>query len=550
MNKINRLILIIILSLVLIIMSVELYFLYKPVAPPIEHKVEFIIGEIKPISVNEKYTEMNVKVLVDNQERNELIMLDLSKFDTTKVGKSNVTYYILYDNMRYEKVVSVDILDTEAPKITLTGKNITLLIGEKYTEPGYTISDNYDKDLESKIIIKNDIDTSKTGKYEIKYTVTDSSGNTGEASRTVTVKKPNVVVATPPKEVKVETPKVVETSYDNTIKKNKFTSNSISIDGYLKNPLEENKLILKGDNEKEYNLTITNNNYSLSINPEEISNGTYKIYINEEPLLNKMAIIERLVRAKVGSKLVTFTYDSNDEVTVNITDHAYAYDILINPGHGGSDTGAVNEYIAEKEMNLIVSMYEKCRYEAHGLNVYMTRTSDVYNNKDFGPGSLIRLHKVAYEMGYYGAVSKIVYSNHHNSIGNNYYSGYEILVGGSLTSSQLSPELSIAGKLNNIMPITENHTRFYARDYDTERIYSKLNGETYTFKDNYAVNRIPLSIFNVKSIIYEGCYMSNKKDFNWYWQEGNWYEVSEAKIETYVTSLGINYNSDNSSCIG
>ena len=120
MNKIKRLILIIILSLVLIILSVELYFLYKPAEPPLEHKVEFIIGEVKPISVNDKYMEVDVKVLVDNQERNELIMLDLSNFDTTKVGKSNVTYYILYDNRRYEKVVSVDILDTEAPKITIS----------------------------------------------------------------------------------------------------------------------------------------------------------------------------------------------------------------------------------------------------------------------------------------------------------------------------------------------------------------------------------------------------------------------------------------------
>ena len=43
--------------------------------------------------------------------------------------------------------------------------------------------------------------------------------------------------------------------------------------------------------------------------------------------------------------------------------------------------------------------------------------------------------------------------------------------------------------------------------------------------------------------------MSNKEEFNWYWQQGNWYRVSEAKIETYINSLGITYNSDNSSCL-
>ena len=135
----------------------------------------------------------------------------------------------------------------------------------------------------------------------------------------------------------------------------------------------------------------------------------------------------------------------------------------------------------------------------------MTRTNDTYGAK-MGPSGLIDLHKVAYEMGHYGAVSKIVYSNHHNSIGNNYFSGYEVLTAGALTSSELNNELAIASKWNNIFSLTENHTRFYARDYDTERIYSKLNGEIYSFKDNYAVNRIPYQTANVKSIIYEGCY--------------------------------------------
>ena len=152
-------------------------------------------------------------------------------------------------------------------------------------------------------------------------------------------------------------------------------------------------------------------------------------------------------------------------------------------------------------------------------------------------------------MGYYGAVSRIVYSNHHNSTGNKNTSGYEILVAASLTSGELQNELAIASKWNNIYNMTENHTRFYARDYDTERIYSKLNGEVYTFKDNYAVNRIPMETANVKAIIYEGCYMSNKEEFKWYWLNDNWYKVSEAKIETYVNALGIDYNSDYSACM-
>ena len=551
MKQSKILIAIIIVLDILVVLGVFGYLIYQK-----ENKLDISFAYTDEANLTSQI-EVNTKdfipnamtVIINGEDMTNLLKVDASNLDLTKLGVYTIRYYVEYNKKTYEEIKEIEVVDTTKPEITLKGKNMTILLNEEYKEPGYEVTDNYDKDLSSKVEIKNEVDISKAGVYKITYNVSDTSGNKAdEKVREVTVKKPNVVVATPPKETKVEVPKVVVTNYQNTIKKNKFTSSNIILDGYLKEPLEENKLrLVDGDNVYDYPLTVTDNIYSVNINPNEIANGNYKVYINEEPLLNKMAEIERLLRAKVGSKLVTFKYD-NDEVSLNITDHAYQYDILINPGHGGSDTGAVNEYAYEKDMNLTVSMYEKCRYEAHGLSVYMTRTNDTYGDK-MGPSSLIRLHKVAYEMAYYGAVSKIVYSNHHNSIGNNYYSGYEILVAGGLTSGELTNEYSIANKWNSIFDLTENHTRFYARDYDTERIYSKLNGEVYSFKDNYAVNRIPYTIANVKATIYEGCYMSNKKEFLWYWNDGNWQTVSEAKIETYVTSLGVNYNPDNGSCM-
>ena len=550
MSSKNKRILITVLFLDLIVLVIIALFLFKPKAKTYDVVFKFTDEtELnREIAVNsEEFLPSQVTVTVNKEDMSNLIKIDDSKLDLTKVGIYEIIYYIIYEEKRYEQIQTINVVDKTPPVITLNGKNVTILLNEKYTEPGYKVTDNYDGDLSDKVEIDNKLDNKKVGTYKITYKVTDSSGNTSEASREVTVKKPNVVVVAPKEEVKVVIPKVVETTYSNTIKKNKFTNSNIILEGYLKEPMEENKIKLVSEETYEFPININNNNYTLNLDIANVPNGTYKMYINEEPLLNKMAEIERLARAKVGNKLVTFTYNK-DEVTIKIEDHSYQYDILINPGHGGDDTGAVNEYIAEKEMNLKVSMYEKCRYEAHGLKVYMTRTSDIYGN-NFGPSSAIRLHKVAYEMGYYGSVSKIVYSNHHNSIGNNYYMGYEVLVPAELTSSELSNEIAIANKWNNIFTFTENHLRFYARDYDTEKKYPKLNGETYTFKNNYAVNRIPLAVSNVKSVIYEGCYMSNKDDFKWYWQDENWYKISEAKIETYVTSLGINYNSDNYSCM-
>ncbi len=552
MNEQKKITIIIITISVLIVTSIITFFALRGLRI-VRANVQFIFSDDNPfqeeIEVNsETFNPIKPIVFVDEVDMTDLLEIDDSHLDLTKLGTYNIVYYIIYKEQKYEDIKEITVVDKTNPEITLEGKNVTILIGEKYEEPGYKVTDNYDTNLEDKITIDNKVDNTKAGTYKITYKVTDSSGNSCEKSRDVIVKKPNVVVSTPPKEVKITPPKVVESSYSNTIKKNKFTNTNIHLEGYLKDPLEENKLIFVGDETKEIPIAVNNNNYSINIDPESIGNGTYKVFINEEKLLNKINVAERLSRAKVGSKLVTFTYSGEGEVTMSINNHEYLYDVLINPGHGSDDPGAVNEYIAEKEMNLTVSMYEKCRYEAHGLRVYMTRTNDNYGG-NFGPDSLIRLHKLAYEMGYYGAVSKIVYSNHHNSIGNNYYSGYEVLIAGGLTGSEISSEVAIANKWNNIFTFNEEHLRFYARDYDTEKKYSKLNGETYSFKDNYAVNRIPYLTANVKSIIYEGCYMSNKNEFKWYWLDNNWYKVSEAKIETYVKSLGISYNSDNSSCL-
>ena len=76
-----------------------------------------------------------------------------------------------------------------------------------------------------------------------------------------------------------------------------------------------------------------------------------------------------------------------------------------------------------------------------------------------------------------------------------------------------------------------------------------LSSKTYNFKDNYAVNRIPYQLFNTKTIIYENCYLTNKDDYDWYWNQNNYIKVSEAKIESYVNFLGGTYNPDNSSCL-
>ena len=546
-------VLIISLTIILIILlSLLAYYLISN--RKTKHLVVFTLEgeEVYDIEYGSEYTELGAKVLVDDIDKSSNIKIDASALDISKLGEYKVKYYIFIDKLEYVSYRIVKVVDNINPIITLKGNSkIEVLLNEEYIDEGATALDNYDGDISFKVTTEGTVDTSKVGEYKIIYKVSDSSNNTSKIERIVTVKNPNKIVAPNNSENKEEQKEITISNYSNTITLNKFTSSGFYIEGYKKENNGSFKLKLTGESEYYFNLISNGNNkYKGNISLEGIPNGTYNLYIvssSEEKLLNKMIFIDKIVRSKIGSKLVTFIYD-NDEVKIRVEDFAYKYDVIIDPGHGGSDVGASNEYIYEKEMNLTVSLYEKCRFQSHGFSVYMTRKDDSYGS-GLGDSTLSRLHRRAYEMGYYGVVSKIVYSNHHNFITYGNYSGYEILLPDYLTSGEMTNELSIANKFNEIYPLKENHLRFYATDYDTEKKYSKLSGTVYSFKDNYAVNRIPYKLFNVKSVIYEGAYLSSTDDYNWYWKEANWIKVSEAKLEVYINYLGGSYNPDNFSCL-
>lgn len=51
--------------------------------------------------------------------------------------------------------------------------------------------------------------------------------------------------------------------------------------------------------------------------------------------------------------------------------------IVIDPGHGGSDPGAVANNIKEKDYNLLISKYMYNRFKELGIPVELTRDTDI-----------------------------------------------------------------------------------------------------------------------------------------------------------------------------
>lgn len=513
-------------------------------------KFELVGPSILYLGVNNEYEEYGIKVTQNGIDVSKDVIIDNSNVDMSKLGEYKVKYEYKNEYI-YRDIV---IIDKNKPVISLLGGDeVYLLLGGNYQEAGYTVSDNYDKDLNNKVKVEGKVNTKKEGEYQIKYTVTDSSGNTGEAIRKVIVKKPVVTVENGFGS-RVSPTSYNVTLYSNTIVRNSFYQYGIYYEGYVRDRSNSYKIKLKNrDNKLEYsyNMTVSRNNYySGNLNLTTIANGKYDLYIvanKEERLMNKLDIFSKIVRAKVGNKLITVSYE-NDYVSFNVEDFKYYYDVAIDPGHGGPDIGAANGIVAEKDVNLKVSKYEKCRYESMGYKVYMIRYDDSLGEM-LGNEGLDPLDRRALAIGYYGAVSRVVYSNHHNGSIDTSERGFEILVSNQISAKELSPELNLYKRFSDFYNIHNDRIRMYSKDYDTDEVFDKSGGRVYTNKNYYSVIRIPYELYNVKNVIYEPIFMSNSNDFNWYYSSNNWIKISEMKIEEYVKYMGGIYNSDNKSCL-
>lgn len=83
--------------------------------------------------------------------------------------------------------------------------------------------------------------------------------------------------------------------------------------------------------------------------------------------------------------------------------------IVIDPGHGGVDAGAVGKDLLEKDYNLLISKYMYDRFKELGVPVYLTRNEDV---------TLEPAERTREVLGFFGNdPNVVVVSNHLNAGG-------------------------------------------------------------------------------------------------------------------------------------
>ena len=156
-----------------------------------EISYEDIIGKL--VNINELSENTNITIQINDRE-----LSTEEKFKFDKLGTYTIkvkldytyTYSIinqLTQNIENEKTIEIVIEDQEKPVIKgVTNKEIT--VGDKINlQDGITATDNVDEKVEIKI--EGTVNNKKAGKYNIKVIASDKSGNTENATFTVTVKE-------------------------------------------------------------------------------------------------------------------------------------------------------------------------------------------------------------------------------------------------------------------------------------------------------------------------------------------------------------------------
>ena len=154
--------------------------------------------EIK-LEVGSEYKELGYTAKFKKTDiTNKIIVKDDIDVDT--LGEYEVKYIYNFRFLKLNKTIirKVEVVDTQKPILKVESEKEILVTGENgFETPKATATDNYDGDLTKDIKVDSNVDVKTEGTYEIKYTVSDSSGNISEEKITVKVvrKNPKIYVS-------------------------------------------------------------------------------------------------------------------------------------------------------------------------------------------------------------------------------------------------------------------------------------------------------------------------------------------------------------------
>ena len=185
--------------------------------------------------------------------------------------------------------------------------------------------------------------------------------------------------------------------------------------------------------------------------------------------------------------------------------------VVIDAGHGGKDSGTVNNGIVEKEYTLKISNYIKNRLDELGIQNSLTRTTDELLDQTTRPKRA---------QSFYGTGSDvIVLSNHLNAGGGDGAEVIYSLRNNDVLSKKITKELEAAG---------QNVRKYYQR-----RLPSNPSKDYY-----YLLRNTP----NNETLIVEYGFTDNPKDANLI--KSSWEDLAEAVVKAIASYVGVPYSKE------
>ena len=186
--------------------------------------------------------------------------------------------------------------------------------------------------------------------------------------------------------------------------------------------------------------------------------------------------------------------------------------VIIDPGHGGTDSGATGNNLLEKDYNLLISKYMYDRFKELGIPVAITRDSDT---------TLSPTDRVNTILNKFGNSSDVILiSNHVNSGGGE---GAEVIYA-------LRNKDTLAKRiLENIGATGQETRKYYQRRLPSD-----------TSKDYYFIHR---NTGNLEPLIVEYGFIDNTKDVEFL--KENYEELAESVISAVANYIGVPYKAPN-----
>lgn len=182
--------------------------------------------------------------------------------------------------------------------------------------------------------------------------------------------------------------------------------------------------------------------------------------------------------------------------------------VIIDPGHGGTDSGATGNNLLEKDYNLLISKYMYDRFKELGVPVAITRESDT----TLSPSD--RVNTILNKFG--NSSDVILISNHVNSGGGE---GAEVIYA-------LRNRDTLAKRiLENIGAAGQTTRKYYQRRLPSD-----------TSKDYYFIHR---NTGNLEPLIVEYGFIDDTKDVEFL--KENYKELAEAVISAVANYIGVPY---------